>query len=252
MPPPKTKRAVAHKYYMWPKQSGVPADVWAYVDVLVMQGTAEQAAHLAEIITGPGGWNQACGVQFRFSQRADAPVRVTFEIGASWSQLGNYGVHGPFKKPTMQLGWLLEGRTSEIEWRRVALHEFGHALALEHEQHHPGVQIPWDREAVYQYFWDKDHWSRDRVDAQIFTPLAVEVAQTTAYDPDSIMHYAIPDYLLTDPSWAVGSNWQLSAGDVAAVQAWYGPPPEQPLTMPPNPHPGETWDKTYFPVIHRK
>ena len=33
----------------------------------------------------------------------------------------------------------------------MALHEFGHALALEHEQHHPGVH-PWDREAVYQYF----------------------------------------------------------------------------------------------------
>ena len=35
------------------------------------------------------GWNQASALQFVFDDAPDAPVRVTFEPGASWAHAGN-------------------------------------------------------------------------------------------------------------------------------------------------------------------
>lgn len=269
-PPPlwarrESYRAVAHKYYLWPRDMSaatVAAGVWCYVDVRFLGGAPWQRLKVAQIVTGEGGWNRACGVQFRFSDALDAPVRIAFEPGASWSHPGNYGVAGPYDQPTMNFGWLHEG-TAEREWRRVVLHEMGHALALQHEHEFPGTPIPWNYPALYAYYWRTARWDRATVDAQVLTPLAHEVALTTHFDPKSIMMYAIPREVVTDPTWAQGSNYALSEGDIAAVQTWYGPPPAPPAPpkppAPPQPEPepeppppaAPNAPDTFLPVGHR-
>lgn len=224
LPPPRPgqARAVAHQVYIWRVRR---------VGVRFLDGPTALQERVAAIVRRH--WNRACGLQFVFAQEEDAPVRVTFARGASWSYPGSMAAEMPITRPTMQLGWAINADADELQ--RVVLHEFGHALGLEHEHTHPGVRIPWDYEAVYAHYRKTNGWDRETVDGQVLTPLAREVARTTSYDRLSIMHYALPAALLTDAAWATGWNRELSAGDRAAVRQWYGPPPEQ---------------KTWLPLVH--
>jgi hypothetical protein len=264
IPPPQARtpdgisRAVAHRSYLWRKDDAAPAGVWCFVDVLFLSGEAWQREECAAIIEGPNGWNRACGVQFRFNDAPNAPVRVTFERGSSWSQPGNYGVLGPFDRPTLNLGWFSE-KAGAQERQRIALHEFGHALALQHEHEFPGAPIPWDKPAVYAYYAAAMGWDADTVDAQLFAPLAAEVAESNYYDPLSIMHYAIPAALLTEPLWATETNYVISDGDRDLVQRLYGPPPyiaPPPVVVPvepppPPPEPVPEQRRVYLPYVPR-
>jgi serralysin len=102
----------------------------------------------------------------------------------------------------------------------VIVHEFGHMLGLGHEHSHPKGGIPWDREAAYAYYAQQG-WSREDVDRQVFQRYAVTQTSFSRYDPRSIMHYAIPPELLTDPSKAVGWNTYRSGTDRSFIKAQY-------------------------------
>lgn len=157
-------------------------------------------------------WSRQANLRFDFLGMGDGgDVRVTFERGGSWSYLGTDNLLIPRDQPTMQLGWLTPD-TEQDEVRRVVVHEAGHVLALGHEHQHPEGGIPWNKEAAYAYY-AKQGWSRAEVDAQVFKTYSVSQTNYTAYDPHSIMHYAIPADLLTDPSRAVGWNTYRSRRD---------------------------------------
>ena len=74
-----------------------------------------------------------------------------------------------------------------------------------------GGQIPWDKPRVYAYYAQQG-WSHDDVDTNIFDVYAEETTNHTAFDPTSIMEYAIPDSL-TVGSYAIGWNTTLSQTD---------------------------------------
>lgn len=209
---------LANRFYVWPKELGAPAGVWRRIGVRFLNGSAWQHEQVIEVLQGALGWNAVCGAQFVFGDDACAPVRVTFDAGSSWSQPGTYGRYGPFDRATLNLGWLLPS-VAAGERRRIVLHEFGHALALEHEHSHPGVVIPWNRPAVYAYYLRTNGWPPAVVEAQVLAPLAQEIALTGAYDAQSIMGYQIPAEFVTDASWAHAGVATLSAGDVRFVQA---------------------------------
>lgn len=61
-----------------------------------------------------------------------AEIRVAFDAGASWSELGRDALWVPDDLPTMNLG-ALTADTPDGELRRVVLHQFGHALGLRHD-----------------------------------------------------------------------------------------------------------------------
>ena len=209
--------------------------------VRFMDGDWHVWRRVALNITGPGGWNRACGFQFLFDQRKDAEIRVTFETGASWSYEGQYCLGVPPDKPTMQLGWL-KANTPDAEVRRVALHEFGHALGFIHEHASPEAHIPWDKEAVYDYYLRSHGWDRAMVDAQVLTPTAAEVVDAGDYDPQSILHYYIPPEFVLDHV-ARGGYGDLTPMDIKMAEHWYGPPPPLPIAPPQE---KQTW-KLYFP-----
>lgn len=244
VPPPAwtRTRGVAHKGYLWPKQPGLAH--WCNIGVRFLGGSEWQRMQVIETVTGYGGWNRASGAQFVFGDAGAAPVRVTFEPGASWSHPGTYGRNGPFDVPTLNLGWVT-WEVSEKERRRVILHECGHALGLMHTHEQPGVPIPWNREAVYAWYRKYQGWGPDLVDSQVLTPMDAELAVTNAYGP-SIMHYGIPAELLTDPAWAMARVMTLTAGDVELVQTLYGPPPVGTAPLWP---PVEPETDVYLPVV---
>ena len=70
-----------------------------------------------------------------------ATIRITFKASdGSWSALGtDCKKEEWFRKneATMNLGWILQGQANAKENKGVILHEFGHALGLDHEHQSP-------------------------------------------------------------------------------------------------------------------
>jgi hypothetical protein len=104
-------------------------------------------------------------------------------------------------------------------YESIVIHEFGHALGLQHEHQHPDANIPWDRDKTYQVFAAQG-FSRDKVNAHVF-PLARETSLTYApYDRHSVMHYEISNEC-TVGDWEQPRNRQLSPGDIAFARQTY-------------------------------
>lgn len=164
-------------------------------------------------------WSQYANITFRFVKGPNADIRISFDSkGGSWSHLGvRSNAFWLFGRPSMNYGWLTP-KTKEQEYRRVVLHEFGHALGLVHEHLSPSVTIPWDEEKVYAYFKRTNGWSEQQTRAQVFNKVAAD--KFTRFDRDSIMLYFFPAELTTDGS-ATPTNTELSATDKEFIAQLY-------------------------------
>jgi hypothetical protein len=100
-------------------------------------------------------------------------------------------------------------------------HEFGHALGMIHEHQNPAAlgQIPWDKPKVYSYYAQQG-WTPGDVDFNIFAVYSEDSTNHSAFDPTSIMEYAIPDSL-TLGSYSIGWNTELSQTDIEFMRRQY-------------------------------
>ncbi|MFZ4083576.1 MAG: M12 family metallopeptidase [Pirellula sp.] len=162
------------------------------------------------IISFAKQWLDHVNLRFDFVSGSSGDIRISTTPGGSWSYIGTDALTIPAAEPTMNYGWLTPS-TPEKEYSRVVLHEFGHALGAIHEHQHPGVAIPWDRDAVYRYY-ARQGWSREQVDNNIFRRYESSQLNNSAYDRNSIMHYAIPNEL-TIGDFEVDWNTVLSPMD---------------------------------------
>jgi hypothetical protein len=166
-------------------------------------------------------WEAVANISLDFVSIGASEIRISFaEQGFSWSTVGTDALTVAATEPTMNYGWL-EPATSEREYQRVVRHEFGHALGMIHEHQNPAAlgQIPWDKPKVYAYYAQQG-WSRDDVDFNIFGVYSEDSTNHTAFDPTSIMEYAIPDSL-TIGSYAIGWNTALSQTDIDFMRRQY-------------------------------
>jgi hypothetical protein len=130
-----------------------------------------------------------------------AHIRVAFRPGGNWSLVGRDAVAVDLGEPSMNLGVaagrplaLIDGR----ELRRYALHEFGHALGLQHEHQSPasGCEGQFDWPMVYaQMAGPPNGWTRQTVDLNLRPLLASPRLRTSEYDRTSIMHYSLPSWM---------------------------------------------------------
>ncbi len=106
----------------------------------------------------------------------------------------------------------------EAEFNRVVLHEFGHAIGLEHELQSPNANIIWDTPAVYKFYDTAYNWEKAKVDFNVFGK--VKTNAFTIFDPKSIMIYAVPSFLLKS---GVAIPWpdNLSAIDKKTIKKYY-------------------------------
>ena len=175
-------------------------------------------------------WNNHSGVKFVFVESGDAEVRVNVNRdGPTWSCIGTECLAIPQDQATMTFGWLTD-TTQEMEFARVILHEFGHALGFIHEHQSPVAGISWNTERVYAYYADCYGWSTDLVDQNIFSYYHYphkkashgDDMRMSNFDSLSIMTYAIPASLTTN-GFFTAPNTRLSRGDKDFIAYLYPP-----------------------------
>ncbi|KAF5855366.1 hypothetical protein ETB97_009355 [Aspergillus alliaceus] len=166
-------------------------------------------------------WEKYARIDFIFDDSPKAELRVDFTKGAgSWSYLGRHNLQIAPDKPTMNFGWFDDNTTDE-EFSRTTLHEFGHALGLIHEHMSPTANIPWDRKKVYDYFGGPpNNWTKEMVDRNLFERYPPSGANYSSFDPYSIMLYRIPNEL-TIGDFETPNNIVLSATDKSFVGILY-------------------------------
>jgi|GEM_PF-292936 len=165
-------------------------------------------------------WLSYANIRFRFVNDPDAEIRITFSQPGSWSYIGTDALAIPKHQPTMNFGWLT-GATSDDEYRRVVLHEFGHVLGCIHEHQNPSTNIPWDKEAVYKFYGDAPtHWTREQVNTNFFSRYSSNITQYSQFDRHSIMLYPV-DNNLTHGNYEVQWNRDLTPTDKSFIGSLY-------------------------------
>ncbi len=166
-------------------------------------------------------WERHININLVFDNSANAEIRISLTRGGSWSYVGTDCLGIAKSRATMQFGWLTTG-SSEFEYRRVVLHEFGHALGLQHEQQSPAAGIPWDKTKVYEYYARTQNppWDKAKVDHNVIAPLDKNRTNYSAFDRDSIMQYAVPASM-TIGGYTIAANEELSATDREFMAKWY-------------------------------
>lgn len=172
------------------------------------------------VATAAGEWMQHANIDLLFGAGPEAEVRISFAIGGSWSHVGTDALRVPHERPTLNLGWLTPA-TLEPELRRVVLHEFGHMLGCIHEHQNPAGGIPWNRQAVYDYYGGPpNNWDQQKIDHNVFETYAEDLTCHTSVDRDSIMMYPIPSAFTTN-GYSVGLNTELSQQDKSFIAEMY-------------------------------
>jgi len=199
----------------------VSRKVWpsgSTLKIVFLDGDPELQSKVAEVARE---WTKYANLTFEFYGPSEAPadsdVRVSFEYAGYWSYMGP-GRRNP-NKPTVSLETL--GSEPDNEIQRVTLHEFGHVLGLYHEHQNPQANIQWNRDAVYEYFEQKQGWPRKLVDQEYLNPVNTnQVAYSTPFDPQSVMCYRVSPEFNAD-GILIDYNESLSEMDKAVIGRLY-------------------------------
>ena len=159
-------------------------------------------------------WMEHVNLKFDFGDHEKAEIRISFKQPGSWSYIGTDALLIVGDQPTMNYGWFTAD-TSDEEYHRVVLHEFGHAIGFIHEHQNPEQGINWNVQAVYDYYMGPpNNWSKSQTDFNLLQKYNQEMLELTVFDPESIMLYPVPKEFTTDGFEVKWQNHKLSALDL--------------------------------------
>ncbi len=186
---------------------------------------AGSAADKRKASDGFRAWkNVGIGLEFEeVSSLDEAEIRIAFERnGGHWSYIGRDVLGIDQFDRTMNID---KGDAWSVD---TAIHEIGHTLGFPHEHQNPDSGIVWNEEAVYTDLGGPpNNWSRAKTLHNIIRKLNPGDVHGSAWDKDSIMHYAFKKGLIDRPTRyrtepllpAPG----LSAVDEREVKSFYPP-----------------------------
>ena len=144
-------------------------------------------------------------------------IRIEF-TDHSASYVGRVAERHP-DEPTM---WLdvcsskLSDKLTRQKMQADILHEFGHALGMEHEHRHPCCTIDWN----YRNLQGRTGWNFDRVLAN-YEKIMSRDLPFTSYNTKSIMHYPIHRGDTKEKDTRLSLNTVLSEGDLSFLESMY-------------------------------
>lgn len=182
-------------------------------------------------------WSQFANIRFDFGydekkkeyrhwqQRDLSDIRIGFEESGYWSLVGTEAADQELCPPGA-ISLNLEGFDKRLppDWRRLVLHEFGHALGFHHEHQTLALKCDFEFESLYKYMYDEYGWEKEDVDFNL-KQLSGTGYEFSDHDRESIMHYAFPaEYYESgsdSPCFIDGENHVLSATDRAMAEQAY-------------------------------
>lgn len=214
----------------WANAAGLNHRLWPedkyFLNVCFLNGHSSDKDKVKSLIEEHYN-NLRMRIRFVFLEGGDpraSDIRVSFiSHGVSSSCIGTDAKRHP-SEPTMTLNMHHNDRRSAEDRRKHrqsdVLHEFGHALGMEHEHAHPDCPIKWN----YRIVQGRRGWDAEKVTHNY---RKLEKASTTirnAYDPKSIMHYQV-ERGDAQGGIVIPMNTELSDGDKEFL-IWIYPMPE--------------------------
>jgi hypothetical protein len=209
-------RAALIKAAKWPSASVISIS-FLDGDTVVQQKVMDHAVKWTREFGGPAN------LTFDFRKQGPTSIRISFKYAGAWSLIGT-GCKDPSipqDQPTMNYGWLRPD-TPDDEYRRVVLHEFGHAIGLIHEHQNPAGGIEWNQvQVIADLSGAPNNWSVPVISRNMFESYAAkDTNHTDKIDPASIMMYPIPENWTLN-HFSAGLNSQLTDTDKEFVKSQY-------------------------------
>ncbi|KAF8068908.1 hypothetical protein FPV67DRAFT_1414986, partial [Lyophyllum atratum] len=122
-----------------------------------------------------------------------AMIRIGFESNlGTWSAVGKAALTIASNKPTMNLSWIQDSpQISELD-RGTILHEWGHALGLQHEHRTARGSVKLIPNEAHSYYLQTQGLQKDQVDQILSAYGSKDVSNYHQVYEDSIMAYFVP------------------------------------------------------------
>jgi len=136
-------------------------------------------------------WSQYGNIYFRKAAWNEADIRIQFLEEGSYSYVGTDSKSVAGKTMNLAFSFLSPAES----FKRTVLHEFGHAIGLEHEHISPNVAYNWNESQILaetaKWGWSAEN-TRFNIINNLLKGQSKSAFYTTQFDPNSIMIYSIP------------------------------------------------------------
>lgn len=196
----------------------IPSTHWVNgqtIRVKFLSGTIRFQAKVKEYASE---WEKYANIKFKWvSSNSPADIKIHIRGDKHWS---HFGTDSKRSQHSMNLGYQDNGGSIPYSFKHTVIHEFGHALGLDHEHKNPLAGIKWNKPQVYKDYAAWYNWTKAMVDFNVFEQLNKNSSKYSEYDPKSIMHYTVNSRHTLD-GFSVGNNAELSAIDKKFISEVY-------------------------------